>query len=116
MLIRGGANIYPREIEEVLYQHPKIRDAAVIGVPDARLGEKTCACVVPKDGETITFDEVVEFLRPKIATYKLPEVFKLFSDLPRTPTGKIQKGPLLALVLEGGAEVRADSIKPTTTT
>lgn len=107
MLIRGGANIYPREIEEVLYQHPKIRDAAVIGVPDPRLGEKTCACVVPKDGETITFEEVVEFLRPKIATYKLPEVFKVFSDLPRTPTGKIQKGPLLGLVLQGGAEGRS---------
>jgi acyl-CoA synthetase (AMP-forming)/AMP-acid ligase II len=115
MLIRGGANIYPREIEEVLYQHPKIRDAAVIGVPDPRLGEKTCACVVPKDGETITFDEIIEFLRPKIATYKLPEVFKVFSDLPRTPTGKIQKGPLLALVLQGGAEVRAEGARPAQT-
>jgi acyl-CoA synthetase (AMP-forming)/AMP-acid ligase II len=107
MLIRGGANIYPREIEEVLYQHPKVRDAAIIGVPDPRLGEKTCACVVPKDGETITFEEVIEFLRPKIATYKLPEVFKVFSDLPRTPTGKIQKGPLLGLVLQGGTEGRS---------
>jgi acyl-CoA synthetase (AMP-forming)/AMP-acid ligase II len=107
MLIRGGANIYPREIEEVLYQHPKVRDAAVIGVPDPRLGEKTCACIVPKDGETITFEEIIEFLRPKIATYKLPEVFKVFSDLPRTPTGKIQKGPLLGLVLQGGAEGRS---------
>jgi acyl-CoA synthetase (AMP-forming)/AMP-acid ligase II len=107
MLIRGGANIYPREIEEVLYQHPKVRDAAVIGIPDPRLGERTCACLVPKDGQTITFDEIVEFLRPKIATYKLPEVVKIFSDLPRTPTGKIQKGPLLGLVLGTAAPVRS---------
>ena len=71
---------------------------------------------MPKDGETITFDEVVEFLRPKIATYKLPEVFKFFSDLPRTPTGKIQKGPLLGLVLQGGAEFRAEGQRPATTT
>jgi fatty-acyl-CoA synthase len=107
MLIRGGANIYPREIEEVLYQHPKVRDAAVIGIPDPRLGERTCACLVPKDGQTITFDEIVEFLRPKIATYKLPEVVKIFTDLPRTPTGKIQKGPLLGLVLGTAAPVRS---------
>ena len=100
MLIRGGANIYPREIEEVLYQHPKIMDAAVIGIPDARLGERTCACIVPKEGQSISFEEVVEFLRPKIATYKLPEVVEVMRDLPRTPTGKIQKGPLREQILQ----------------
>ena len=99
MIIRGGANIYPREIEEVLYQHPDIIDAAVIGVPDARLGERTCACVVPRTGRTLDFDAVVGFLRPKIATYKLPEVVEVLSDLPRTPTGKIQKEPLRAMIL-----------------
>ena len=99
MIIRGGANIYPREIEEVLYQHPDIMDAAVIGIPDARLGERTCACVVPRPGRTLGFDDVVGFLRPKIATYKLPEVVEILPDLPRTPTGKIQKEPLRALIL-----------------
>ncbi len=99
MIIRGGANIYPREIEEVLYQHPDIMDAAVIGIPDARLGERTCACVVPRAGRTLGFDDVVGFLRPKIATYKLPEVVEVLSEMPRTPTGKIQKAPLRAMIL-----------------
>ena len=99
MIIRGGANIYPREIEEVLYQHPGVRDAAVVGLPDARLGERTCACIVTKSGTPITLDEIVEFLRPKIATYKLPEFVKCFQDLPRTPTGKIQKVALRDLVM-----------------
>ncbi len=99
MIIRGGANIYPREIEEVLYQHPDIMDAAVIGIPDARLGERTCACVVPRAGRTLGFADVVDFLRPRIATYKLPEMVEVMTDLPRTPTGKIQKEPLRALML-----------------
>lgn len=100
MLIRGGANIYPREIEEVLYQHPKIRDAAVVGVPDARLGERVCACVVPRAEEMLSFDELIAFLRPQISTYKLPEFLLLFEDLPRTPTGKIQKTPLRDAAVE----------------
>jgi acyl-CoA synthetase (AMP-forming)/AMP-acid ligase II len=99
MIIRGGANIYPREIEEVLYQHPDIMDAAVIGIPDARLGERTCACVVPRAGRTLCFEDVVGFLRPKIATYKLPEIVEVLTDLPRTPTGKIQKEPLRAMIM-----------------
>jgi acyl-CoA synthetase (AMP-forming)/AMP-acid ligase II len=100
MLIRGGANIYPREIEEVLYQHPKVGDAAIVGLPDPRLGERVCACIVPKAGETITFEELTDFLRDKIATYKLPEFMEVLADLPRTPTGKVQKGPLRDLVIE----------------
>jgi acyl-CoA synthetase (AMP-forming)/AMP-acid ligase II len=99
MIIRGGANIYPREIEEVLYQHPDIMDAAVIGIPDARLGERTCACIVPRPGRALGFADVVDFLRPKIATYKLPEVVEILRELPRTPTGKIQKDPLRAMIL-----------------
>jgi acyl-CoA synthetase (AMP-forming)/AMP-acid ligase II len=74
-------------------------DAAVIGIPDARLGERTCACVVPRPGRTLDFNAIVEFLRPKIATYKLPEVVEVMADLPRTPTGKIQKDPLRATVI-----------------
>lgn len=100
MLIRGGANIYPREIEEVLYQHPKVMDAAVIGVPDARLGERVCACIVPHAGQSLSFEEMVNFLRDKIATYKLPEFLQILDELPRTPTGKVQKGPLRDWVLK----------------
>jgi acyl-CoA synthetase (AMP-forming)/AMP-acid ligase II len=100
MIIRGGANIYPREIEEALYEHPKVRDAAVVGVPDARLGERVCACIVMKSGETISFEDVVEFLRRRVATYKLPEHVVMLDDLPRTPTGKVQKTPLRKIALE----------------
>jgi acyl-CoA synthetase (AMP-forming)/AMP-acid ligase II len=100
MLIRGGANIYPREIEEVLYQHPAVQDAAIVGLPDPRLGERVCACIVPKQGQSITFEEMVQFLRDKIATYKLPEFLEILSELPRTPTGKVQKGPLRDLVIQ----------------
>ena len=100
LIIRGGANIYPREIEEVLYQHPKVLEAAAIGVPDHRLGERVCACIVPRPGETLSFAELNAFLRDKIATYKLPEYLELLDALPRTPTGKAQKGPLRDIVLE----------------
>jgi fatty-acyl-CoA synthase len=100
MIIRGGANIYPREIEEVLYEHPKIRDAAIIGVPDPRLGERVCACVVPRPGEAFTFDDLTAFLGGRIATYKMPELLSLVAELPRTPTGKVQKAPLRDIVAE----------------
>ncbi len=103
LIIRGGANIYPREIEEVLYQHPKVLEAATVGVPDPRLGERVCACVVQRPGESLTLDELVAFLRDKIATYKLPEFLYLLDALPRTPTGKVQKGPLRDIVLKGMA-------------
>jgi acyl-CoA synthetase (AMP-forming)/AMP-acid ligase II len=100
LIIRGGANIYPREIEEALYEHPKVRDAAVVGLPDARLGERVCACIVMRDGQAISLEEVVEFLRRKVATYKLPEYLVLLDDLPRTPTGKVQKTPLRQIALD----------------
>ena len=103
LIIRGGANIYPREIEEVLYQHPKVLEAAAVGVPDPRLGERVCACVVPQSGESLTLDELVAFLTDKIAIYKLPEYLHLLDALPRTPTGKVQKGPLRDIVLKGRA-------------
>ena len=100
LIIRGGANIYPREIEEVLYQHPKVLEAAAVGVPDPRLGERVCACIVPRPGESLSFEELTAFLKDKIATYKLPEFLRLMDALPRTPTGKVQKGPLRDIVLE----------------
>jgi acyl-CoA synthetase (AMP-forming)/AMP-acid ligase II len=72
-------------------------------VPDPRLGERVCACVVPRPGESLTLDELVLFLRDKIATYKIPELLYLVGTLPRTPIGKVQKGPLRDLVLKGMA-------------
>ncbi len=98
MIIRGGANIYPREIEEVLHKHPLIQDAAAIGLPDARLGEIVCACVVTRPGQRLSADEVIGFLRGVIATYKLPERVHFIDALPRTPTGKVQRGPLRDMV------------------
>jgi acyl-CoA synthetase (AMP-forming)/AMP-acid ligase II len=108
MLIRGGANIYPREIEEVLYQHPAVKDAAVVGIPDQRLGERVCACIVARAGRSVSFDELLTFLRPQISTYKLPEFLIMLDDLPRTPTGKIQKMRLRDVAVEKlkGAAVR----------
>ncbi|MBV9860690.1 MAG: AMP-binding protein [Alphaproteobacteria bacterium] len=107
MIIRGGANIYPRELEEILYQHPKVLDAAIVGVPDPRLGERVCACLVPKPGQTLSGAEVLEFLRGKIATYKLPEYVEFVDELPRTPTGKVQKTPLSQAMVERIGEAGA---------
>ena len=87
----------------MLYQHPKVLEAAAVGVPDPRLGERVCACVVPQSGQSLTLDELVAFLTDKIATYKLPEFLHLLEALPRTPTGKVQKGPLRDMVLKGMA-------------
>ncbi|MGH7660860.1 MAG: class I adenylate-forming enzyme family protein [Vulcanimicrobiaceae bacterium] len=94
MIIRGGANIYPREIEEVLFTHPSVADCAVIGVPHPRLGETAVACVVVRPGAELSLDAMLEFLAPRIARYKLPERLVLVPELPRTPTGKVQKGTL----------------------
>ena len=99
-IIRGGANIYPREIEEVLCQHTKVRDAAAIGIPDPLLGERVCAAIVLKPGEALSLAELTFFLKDKIAAYKLPEFLEVLDALPRTPTGTVQKGPLRDIVLE----------------
>ncbi|KAH9495236.1 Acyl-CoA synthetase member 2 mitochondrial [Bulinus truncatus] len=91
MLIRGGENIYPLEIEQILYQHPKIKDVQVIGVPDSRLGEQVCAWIVVKSGMNLTEQEVKEFCKDKIAKFKIPHYILFVEDFPKTVTGKIQK-------------------------
>lgn len=91
MIIRGGENIYPREIEEFLYTHPSIADAQVIGVPDAKYGEEICAWIKLRDGHTLTEEEVKEFCREKIARYKLPKYIKFVNAFPTTVTGKVRK-------------------------
>ena len=91
MIIRGGENVYPREIEEYLYRHPKIQDVAVFGVPDARFGEAVAAWVRLRDGEQATADEILEFCRGQIAHYKVPAYVRFVDEFPMTVTGKIQK-------------------------
>ncbi|MFJ8268488.1 class I adenylate-forming enzyme family protein [Peribacillus asahii] len=94
MLISGGVNIYPREIEEVLYTHPNILDVAVIGVPDPVWGESVKAIVVPRAGSILTEAEVITFCEGKIASYKKPKSVSFLSELPRNPSGKILKTEL----------------------
>jgi fatty-acyl-CoA synthase len=91
MIIRGGENIYPREIEEFLYTHPKVSDVQVIGVPDLKYGEEVCAWVRLRDGQTVTTDEIREYCRGKIATYKIPRYLRFTDEFPMTVTGKVQK-------------------------
>ena len=91
MVIRGGENIYPREIEEFLYRLPQVQDVQVVGVPDARFGEELCAWVVLKPGQTLSEDELREFCRGRIAHYKIPRHIRFVEGFPMTVTGKIQK-------------------------
>jgi fatty-acyl-CoA synthase len=91
MVIRGGENVYPREIEEFLYRHPKIQDVQVFGIPDERYGEELCAWVKLRAGETLTADEVRDFCRDQIAHYKIPRHIRFVDEFPMTVTGKMQK-------------------------
>jgi fatty-acyl-CoA synthase len=91
MVIRGGENIYPREIEEFLYKHPKILDVQCVGVPDAKYGEELCACIVLRPGMEATEDEIRDFCKGQIAYYKVPRHIRFVAGFPMTVTGKIQK-------------------------
>jgi fatty-acyl-CoA synthase len=91
MLIRGGENIYPREIEEFLFRHPKVQSAQVFGVPDPKYGEEVCAWIVLKPGEQATEEDIRTFCREQIAHFKVPRYIRFVSDMPMTITGKVQK-------------------------
>jgi fatty-acyl-CoA synthase len=91
MVIRGGENIYPREIEEFLYTHPKIADVTVVGLPDPKMGEELCAWVRLAPGERADEDEIRAFCRGQIAHYKIPRYVRFVDEFPMTVTGKIQK-------------------------
>jgi fatty-acyl-CoA synthase len=91
MIIRGGENVYPREIEEFLYSHPKVQDVQVIGVPDVRFGEEVMAWVRLREGQTATEDEIRDYCRGKIAHSKIPRYVKFVDGFPMTVTGKVQK-------------------------
>jgi long-chain acyl-CoA synthetase len=91
LIIRGGYNVYPREIEEVLYEHPAVAEAAVVGVPDASLGEEVGAAVVVKSGDTVTPQDLRDFVKGQVAAYKYPRHVWLVPALPKGPTGKVLK-------------------------
>ena len=103
MINRGGMKFFPREIEEILYTHPQVLYAAIVGIPDPRLGERSCLCLVPRPGETPTLEGLLGFLGDSVATYKRPERLELFSQFPFTPTGKIQRHALVREVIARAA-------------
>ena len=94
LIIRGGYNVYPREVEEVLYAHPAVAEAAVIGVPDDRLGEEVAAVVALKPGASATEEEVIAFTKERVAAYKYPRSVRFLDSLPKGPTGKVLKKEL----------------------
>jgi fatty-acyl-CoA synthase len=110
MIIRGGENIYPREIEEFLYTHPKVSDIQVYGVPDKKYGEQVMAAIILKKGETMTEDEVKEFCAGKIANYKIPKYVKFVEGYPMTASGKIQKFKLREMAIK---ELHLEDAGPT---
>jgi fatty-acyl-CoA synthase len=112
MVIRGGENVYPREIEEFLYGHPDIADVQVVGVPDARYGEELCAWVVARGGADLTDEDVREFCRGRLAHFKVPRYVVFTDGFPMTVTGKVQKfkmrdDAISQLGLEDTAAVRS---------
>jgi fatty-acyl-CoA synthase len=91
MIIRGGENIFPREIEDRLHRHPAVGDVAVVGIPDPRWGEQVAAFVRPTETHAVTQEELMAFLRADLAPSKLPRIWVSIAELPLTPSGKIQK-------------------------
>ena len=94
MIISGGVNVYPAEIESVLIQMPGVRDCAVFGIPDAEFGERLCACIEPDTGATLSAAAVQAFLRDRLANFKVPKEIQFLDALPREATGKIFKRKL----------------------
>ena len=94
MIIAGGYNIYPREIDEVLYEHPKVSDAVAIGIPDEYRGETVKAFVVLRSGENATEEDIISFCREKLAAYKAPKIVEFREDLPKSAVGKILRKAL----------------------
>jgi fatty-acyl-CoA synthase len=100
LVIRGGENVYPREIEEFLYRHPAIQDVQVFGIPDPRYGEEICAWVKIRPGAVLTEDEVKAFCKDQIAHYKVPRHIRFVEEFPMTVTGKMQKYLMRAAMTE----------------
>lgn len=101
MIVRGGENIYATDMEGIIYAYPKVKECQVVGYPDERLGEKTVACIIPKDStEEITREEILGFMGDKTVKYLIPDMVINFDDFPRTASGKVQKFKLKELVVE----------------
>jgi fatty-acyl-CoA synthase len=113
MIIRGGENIYPREIEEFLHTHEKVSDVQVIGVPDHKYGEEVCAWIRLRDGVTATAEEFREFCRGQIATYKIPRYVRFTNEFPMTVTGKVQKFKMREITVAELALARVTDVEPT---
>ena len=91
MIIRGGENIYPKELEECLYDHPDVKDVQVIGIPSKRYGEEVCACVILRDGANVTEEDIKEYYKQRVAFFKIPKEVWIIEEFPMTASGKIQK-------------------------
>jgi fatty-acyl-CoA synthase len=100
MIIRGGENIYPREIEEFLYQHPKVKDVHVVGLPDTKYGEQVLAAIQLKEGAPASAEEFIEFCRGRIARHKIPKYWEFVRSYPMTASGKVQKFRLREMFAE----------------
>ena len=100
MVIRGGENVYPREVEEYLYRHPKVQQVQVFGVPDPKYGEELSAWIVLKPGQSATEEEIRAFCKGQIAHYKIPRYVRFKEELPMTVTGKAQKFKMRAAMVE----------------
>src|SRR5699024_9570681 len=113
MIIRGGENIYPREIEEFLRTHEKVTDVHVIGVPDHKYGEEVCAWIRLRDGATATAEEFREFCRGQIAAYKIPRYVRFTAEFPMTVTGKVQKFKMREITVAEQALAPLTDVEPT---
>jgi fatty-acyl-CoA synthase len=110
MIIRGGENIYPREVEEFLYSHPDVEDVQVIGVPDSRYGEEIMAWVRARPGASVDAEAIRAFCRDRIAHFKIPRYVKFVDEFPLTVTGKVQKFKMREqAVVELGLEAAASA-------
>jgi long-chain acyl-CoA synthetase len=89
LIINGGFKIYPREVEEVLYQHPQVQEAVAYGVPDPYRGEQVKVIIVPQPGASLTGEDIVEYCRPCLASYKLPKIVEFRAELPKSMVGKV---------------------------
>ncbi len=104
LIITGGENVYPREVEEVLYTWPEVEECAIVGLPDKEWGERVCACVVPKAGNTLSMAELKDFLKNHLSGFKIPKEYIVKDELPKSPTGKILKREIRKQLLEAGKQ------------
>jgi fatty-acyl-CoA synthase len=106
MIIRGGFNVYPREVEDRLHAHPAVLDVAVVGLPDEVLGEMSCACVVPVEGAIVTGGEIKDFCREVLADYKVPDLVRFLDSFPMTGSGKVRRVELARMISAGESSRR----------